>query len=246
MFRRAAYLVIHLFLAGCSVHRTSERPDLPPSLRPYSVGGERYEPLLSHEGYREDGLASWYGEKWQGRKTSSGESYEMDGMTAAHKTLPLGVYVRVRYRRTGREVIVRINDRGPFVRDRIIDLSRGAARELGCESQGVVPVTVEALGYRTTGPDGEHHYTPLPDYGVGTFAVQIASFSREENARRLVAELGRRLGGATIQEATVNGARFFRVQAGRYGSLRQADEARGRLASSGFPGGVVVALEEQR
>jgi rare lipoprotein A len=244
--RRAAYFVLFLLLAGCSLHRTPERPDLPPSLRPYSVGGERYEPLSSSEGYREEGLASWYGEKWQGRSTSSGEPYEMDGMTAAHKTLPLGVSVKVVHRRTGREVIVRINDRGPFVRDRIIDLSRGAARVLGSETQGVVPVRVEALGYRSTGPDGEVRYTPLPDYGVGTFAVQVASFGREENARRLAAELGSRHGVVTIQETMIHGARFYRVQAGRYGSLRQADEARVRFVSGGFPGGFVVALDERR
>ena len=244
--RRIAVVLIAVLLSACSAHRTLERPDLPPSQRPYTVDGERYEPLPTHEGYSENGLASWYGAEWQGRKTSSGEPYDMDAMTAAHKTLPLGVYVTVRDRRTGREVIVRVNDRGPFVRDRIIDLSRGAARELGCETQGVVPVRVEALGYRTTGPGGEVRYTPLSDYGLGTFAVQVASFGKVENARRLAAELKNRYGAATIQEAIINGSLFYRVQAGRYGSLRQADEARKRFAVTGFPGGFVVAVDEKR
>ena len=245
MCRSVAFFVLTMLLIACSAHRTVERPDLSPSQRPYTVDGERYEPLPTHEGYGENGLASWYGEEWQGRKTSSGEPYDMDAMTAAHKTLPLGVYVKVRERRSGREVIVRVNDRGPFVRDRIIDLSRGAARELGCEELGVVPVRVEALGYRSTGPGGTVSYTPLPDYGVGTFAVQVASFGKAENARRLAAELQSSHGAAIIQEATVNGTLFYRVQAGRYGSLRQADEARKRFAVNGFPGGFVVAVDEK-
>ena len=246
MSRRIPFIIFPVLLAACAAPRTVERPDLPPSQRPYSVNGERYEPLPSHEGYLEDGLASWYGVEWQGRKTSSGETYDMDAMTAAHKTLPLGVYVKVRDRRTGRTVIVRINDRGPFVRDRVIDLSRGAARELGCEEQGLVPVRIEALGYRTTGPDGAVRYVPLSDYGVGVFAVQVASFGKEENARRLAAELKSRYGAAVVQEATVNGSLFYRVQAGRYGSLRQADEARRRFAATGFPGGFVVAVDKNR
>ncbi len=244
--RTAYYFLFFLLLTACSRHRTVERPDLPPSQRPYAVGGERYEPLPTHEGYREDGLASWYGEKWQGRKTSSGEPFEMDGMTAAHKTLPLGVYVKVTLRRTGREVIVRINDRGPFVRDRVIDLSRGAARALGCEVQGVVPVRVEALGYLANGAGGEVRYVPLPDYGVGTFTVQVASFGQAENARRLAADLQSRYGTATIQEAIINGTHFYRVQAGRYGSLRQAEEARKKFGANGFPGSFVVAVDEKR
>jgi rare lipoprotein A len=246
MFRRIAFVILSVLLAACSTHRTVARPGQPPSQRPYTIDGERYEPLQTHEGYSENGLASWYGKEWQGRKTSSGEPFAMDAMTAAHKTLPLGVYVKVRERRTGREVIVRINDRGPFVRDRIIDLSRGAARELGSEEQGVVPVRVEALGYRTTGPGGELRYSPLSDYGVGTFAVQVASFGKAENARRLVAELKSRYGAATIQEASISGSLFYRVQAGHYGSLRQAEEACRKFAATGYPGSFVVAVDEQR
>ena len=246
MLRRSAIILLTVTLAACSTPRNVERPDLPPSQRPYSVEGESYEPLQTHEGYAENGLASWYGAEWQGRKTSSGEPYDMDAMTAAHKTLPLGVYVKVRERRTGREVIVRINDRGPFVRDRIIDLSRGAVRELGSEEKGVVPVRVEALGYRSLGPRGEIRYTPLSSYGVGTFAVQVASFGKADNARRLATELKSRYGAATIQEATINGTLYYRVQAGRYGSLRKADEARRGIASDGYPGVFVVAVDEVR
>jgi rare lipoprotein A len=246
MYRLAPLILIVSLLAACSGHRSAERSVYPPSQRPYTVFGERYSPLPTHEGYGEDGLASWYGKEWQGRKTSSGEPYDMDAMTAAHKTLPLGVYVKVKVQRTGREVIVRVNDRGPFVRDRIIDLSRGAARALGCETQGVVPVRVEALGYRSTGSDGVVSYAPMADYGVGTFAVQVAAFGQADNARRLAAQLQSRYGAATVREAMVNGTLFYRVQAGRYGSLRQADEARKRFADSGYAGGFVVALDEKR
>jgi rare lipoprotein A len=243
--RRIAFIIFPILLAACAAPRTVERPDLPPTRRPYTVNGERYEPLATHEGYLEEGLASWYGEEWQGRRTSSGEPYDMDAMTAAHKTLPLGVSVKVRDRRTGREAIVRINDRGPFVRDRIIDLSRAAARELGCEEKGVIPVSVEALGYRTGSPGGEVRYAPIPDYGVGTFSVQVASFGRSDNARRLAAELQGRHGASSIQEVTVNGTSYYRVQAGRYGSLREADEARSRFAATGYTGCFVVAIDEK-
>jgi peptidoglycan lytic transglycosylase len=243
--RRIAFIILPILLAACSAPRTVERPDLPPSRRPYTVNGERYEPLATHEGYWEEGLASWYGEEWHGRRTSSGEPYDMDAMTAAHKTLPLGVSVKVRNRRTGREAIVRINDRGPFVRDRIIDLSRAAARELGSEEKGIIPVSVVALGYLSRGPGGEVSYAPLSDYGVGTFAVQVASFGRADNARRLASELRGIHGAAAIQEATVNGTPYYRVQAGRYGSLREADEARGMFAAAGYPGCFVVAIDEK-
>ena len=92
----------------------------------------------------ERGLASWYGGKFHGRRTASGEPYDMHAMTAAHKTLPFGTRVRVRHAETGKEVVVRINDRGPFIRGRVIDLSRAAAASIGVMQAGVAPVVVFA------------------------------------------------------------------------------------------------------
>jgi rare lipoprotein A len=110
---------------------------------PYAVGGESYEPERTDVPIAQTGLASWYGKPFHGRTTASGEVYDMHAMTAAHKTMPLPSYARVRNPANGREVIVRINDRGPFKPSRIIDLSFAAARRLGIA--GVAPVEVTRL-----------------------------------------------------------------------------------------------------
>ena len=113
--------------------------------KPYSVYGKQYVPLVSSQGYRERGIASWYGKKFHGRRASSGESYDMYAMTAAHKTLPLPSYVRVRNLENGRSVIVRVNDRGPFLHNRLIDLSYAAASRLGIVGTGTGVVEIEAV-----------------------------------------------------------------------------------------------------
>ena len=114
--------------------------------RPYSVFGKDYVPISAAQAYREQGMASWYGKKFHGQKTSSGEVYDMYAMTAAHKTLPIPSYARVTNLANGKSVVVRINDRGPFGnKSRIIDLSEAAARRLDMIDAGVVPVTLEVL-----------------------------------------------------------------------------------------------------
>ena len=112
---------------------------------PYTVMGRQYVPLADARGYRERGVASWYGRKFHGRQTSNGETYDMHAMTAAHKTLPLPSYVRVRNLENGRSAIVRVNDRGPFLNNRIIDLSYAAASKLGIAGTGTGLVEVEAV-----------------------------------------------------------------------------------------------------
>ena len=128
-------------------------PDAVPSVepvrsansRPYTVMGKRYRPMLAREPYRERGAASWYGRKFHGRQTANGETYDMYEMTAAHKTLPLPSYARVTSLENGRSVIVRVNDRGPFLHDRIIDLSYAAANRLGFVNSGTGKVEGELL-----------------------------------------------------------------------------------------------------
>ena len=111
----------------------------------YEIDGVTYRVMETSEGYREEGFASWYGEYFHGRLTSSGDVYDMYLMTAAHKTLPLPTYVRVTHLANGRSVVLRVNDRGPFVEDRIIDLSFTAASKLGMAAQGTARVEVVAL-----------------------------------------------------------------------------------------------------
>jgi rare lipoprotein A len=244
--RPVACLLAATLLAACGTTYHSRVVDTPDNRRlkgwqrPYEVNGERYEPLLSHEGFVQEGVASWYGADFHGKRTSNGETYDMYALTAAHKTLPLGVYVKARNKRNNREVVVRINDRGPFVQERIIDLSYTAARQVGITDTGTAPVRIEALGYR--GDPGGTAYRPPASYDAGSYGIQVAAFTDSANARRMAEQMRRRYGSSSIQEAQVKGTLFFRVRVGQYLSLRKAEEAR-----SGFerehPGCFVVALD---
>lgn len=113
--------------------------------RPYSVFGQKYIPLQADEAYSQEGVASWYGVKFHGRRTSSGERYDMYKMTAAHPTLPIPSYVRVTNLETGQQVVVRINDRGPFLANRLIDVSYTAALKLGLLKKGRMPVRLDRI-----------------------------------------------------------------------------------------------------
>jgi len=131
-----------VLLSSCANLSTS-----PTSTQTYRVHGVTYHVLASSHDYDEEGYASWYGKAFQHRHTTSGERYNMYAMTAAHKTLPLSTYVQVTNLSNGRKVIVRVNDRGPFVSNRLIDLSYAAAKELGMVYKGTTPVDVKSVGY---------------------------------------------------------------------------------------------------
>ncbi len=202
------------------------------SQRPYTVRGQTYYPLSSANGFAEEGLASWYGDAFHGKPTASGEPYNMYDMTGAHKLLPLGTTVRVTNLETGRSVELRINDRGPFVRGRILDASRRAAERLGLIADGTAMVRVEAL-------------SGVPDYRDGDFSgqfyVQIGSFIRPENAEALLRESrSKGYGASRIQEAMVGGQRFWRVQAGVFSRLNEARQAQERLERD-YPSCFVIA-----
>ncbi|QIK36929.1 septal ring lytic transglycosylase RlpA family protein [Caldichromatium japonicum] len=160
---RAALASLLIGLAGCAgpgprdddiPPEIARIPDAVPKVEPlarsgntpfYTFNGRRYVRLATARGYVEQGLASWYGEPFHGRLTSSGEPYDRYGMTAAHRTLPLPSYVRVTNLDNGRRVIVRVNDRGPFIEDRLIDLSYAAAVKLGIKTNGKARVKVEGI-----------------------------------------------------------------------------------------------------
>jgi rare lipoprotein A len=158
----------------------------------YEVMGRRYYVMKDADAasYRERGIASWYGTKFHGRSTSSGEPYDMYAMTAAHKTLPLPVYVRVTHRGNGRSIIVRVNDRGPFIGDRIIDLSYAAAVRLGMHNEGTALVDVEVID----GPSGRPALLAAanPQAPVAEpqpVWLQVGAFSEQANAARLKSRL---------------------------------------------------------
>jgi rare lipoprotein A len=214
-----------------------------PTQKPYTINGKRYEPLSSHQGFEQEGIASSYGQDFHGRITSNGERFDMNAMTAAHKTLPMGVYVRVQHKRNGREVVVRINDRGPFVGDRIIDLSESAASRLGMLQEGLAPVKVIALGYKVDGQAGTSGYRQPATYDSGTFALQVGAFTVRANAHRYADELRKRFGAADVQEAQVQGKTYYRVRLGRYTSLRLAQAGQEQYERTGFAGCFVVAVD---
>lgn len=237
-------------LSACASHQRAYSPQdqsqssrKKPGQKPYTVNGKRYEPLSSHEGFVQEGIASSYGRDFHGRKTSSGEPFDMNAMTAAHKTLPLGVYVNVRHKRTGREIVVRINDRGPFVNERIIDLSEGAARRLEMIQEGLAAVRITALGYKTDKTGGGAEYRSPVSYDKGSFALQVAALKNRANAYRYADELKGKYGSADVQEAAVGGSTFYRVRLGHYSSLRSAQSAQESFEHKGFPGNFVVATD---
>lgn len=216
--------------------------------RPYQVNGVWYYPLPSAEGYEAKGLASWYGPHFDGKPTSNGETYNMYGMTAAHKTLPLGTHVKVTDLKNGRSVIVRINDRGPFVAGRIIDLSYKAARKLGMAKTGVAPVRVEAVQLASQRHVGQQLYwkpEPVPSFRYGLFTVQVGSFKEPANAYRLEQRMATRYKNIQVLPFDDNGSRFYRVQIGSFRDLVVAQQALQQLRGQGFGDAFVVSLEDQ-
>ncbi len=248
MIKQFLLLLCCLLLAqACASKKTSvsKSPDevnakQKASQKPYTVMGKRYEPLKSHEGFVQTGIASWYGKDFHGKTTSNGEKYDMNAMTAAHKTLPLGVFVQVKNTDNGHETVVRVNDRGPFVKGRILDLSYAAAKKLGVDIAGTAPVRIEALGYRGSGVD---KYAALESYDTGNYTVQIGSFKEFSNAQRLSEEMKKLHGFSEIHMTNVNGENFYRVYAGKYTSLQAAEHAEREFSEHGYPGSFSVALE---
>lgn len=182
-------------------------------------------------GYAEEGEASWYGAPFHGRQASNGEIYDMDKLTAAHRTLPFETMVRVTNERNGKSTVVRITDRGPFVNNRIIDLSYAAAREIESIGPGVVPVRVEVL---STGVDPT----------AGFFTIQVGSFRERANAERLRARLSASYSPIFIKRYDANGGFFYRVHVGKVSGDGSAREFGEQLRSREGVVPMVIRLDE--
>ena len=219
-------------------------PTTPGYPKPYKALGQWYQPLPHARGYQERGVASWYGEDFHGRKTSSGETYDMFGLTAAHKTLPLGTHVRIDNLANGKSIEVRINDRGPFVRGRVIDLSFGAAKQIGLVGPGTAPVEVTALGVvaspGTPTAGGQPSFIPL-DYYSGNFTFQVGAFRDRHNAQRLHRELAQTYTNAHVVTFDSPRGMFYRVRVGRCTSLEEAIAYEQLLMEKGFKDAFAVA-----
>ncbi|MFC5582807.1 septal ring lytic transglycosylase RlpA family protein [Rhodanobacter terrae] len=201
---------------------------------PYTVLGHTYNVLPSARGYDERGIASFYGNKFHGYKTSSLETYDMYGFSAASTTLPLPSYARVTNLENGKSVIVRVNDRGPFHQNRVIDLSYAAAVKIGIWPKGTGLVEVRGI-------DPAHPAQELPPAAVVPSAhpgiyLQVGAFSDADNAERLAQRLRQaNLGDVQVMNADVNGRRVRRVRVGPLADVDRADQVSARIEGMGLP-----------
>ena len=196
----------------------------------YDVLGRRYFVLAAADGYLERGVASWYGPTFHGGNTSSGELYDMYGMSAAHKTLPLPTYARVTNLRNGRSVVVRINDRGPFVANRLIDLSYTAATRLDMIREGTTLVEVRALT-----PGAPDELTRSAQSPPPSLYVQAGAYADAHNAQHQLERLhAAGLASAFIVSPLEGKSRLYRVRLGPVGSVAEFDQLTARLAALGI------------
>ncbi len=255
--------LLGLALGGCSVGsgtntdgpptdgaRTASALDAVPRAEPksrygnppsYVVFGERYFVLDSADGFVERGVASWYGKKFHGRRTSSGETYDMYAMTAAHKSLPLPTYVQVTNLQNHRQLILRVNDRGPFHDNRIIDLSYTAASKLDIVRNGTGLVEVRALspGARADLSSAQSLAQPTastpPGAGEPRLFLQAGAFSDANNAQQLRARLmSMQTATVRVESVTVNGQPVHRVRLGPLADVASADRISNNIVEAGM------------
>ncbi|MBI9075785.1 MAG: septal ring lytic transglycosylase RlpA family protein [Desulfatibacillum sp.] len=207
-----------------------------PMPRPYKIDGKWYHPIPDARGFTQKGLASWYGKDFHGKKTANGEIYDMHAMTAAHKTLPLGTRVRVYNLTNGKICDVRVNDRGPFVRGRIIDLSYSAAKEIGLVGPGVAKVRIKAMAPPAGAVQGDRNV-----YYKGNFTIQVGAFKSQANAENLVKKLSGDYNNAHLIRETVGDDIFYRVRVGQCSTLEQAAQFQAVMQGRGYPNAFVVA-----
>ncbi len=199
--------------------RAVEAPGRKKIGKPYKINGVTYYPMERADGYSEVGIASWYGPGFHGKLTANGETYNQKAMTAAHKTLPLPTLVKVENLENGKSIVVRVNDRGPYSKGRIIDLTEVGAKRLGMIDKGTARVRVSVLSEDPDCYVSEGHTVNIDQ---GNFAVQIGAFTVEENAKRLAANFGSR---AYISKGYVNGMEWSRVWITGYSTREQAEKA---------------------
>lgn len=233
--------------------------------RAYEVAGKFYQPILNCTGFMQQGIASWYGDDFHGKLTSNGETFDMNGISAAHKTLPLGIWVKVTNLGNGKELVLRVNDRGPYFKDRVLDLSKAAAKELGFYQVGTTPILVEALGYAPAeqlAAGGAGSAVPVSAspfrageviYGSSTkageftpeqvrprYAVQVAAFQTPEKAEAVFRTVQDRFAGAVLMPLMSGGNQFYSIRIEPFASRQEAETARQALAEIGFPGSMIV------
>ncbi len=216
----AAMLLLLLLTVSCAERKATigSLPE-PGKAAPPAAAPAVSESPAAGRSYRETGLASWYGRESHGRKTASGEVFDMNGMSAAHRTLPFGTRIRVTNLENYKSVIVTVNDRGPFIKTRIIELSQGAARELGFTAQGTATVKIETLE---------------PVDGGAQYTVQAAVFTEEESARMLKERLSKKFEQVASVPFETGLGKLFRVRVGAYSTEERAELTASKLKLEGM------------
>lgn len=227
---------------------------------PYMVLGDQYSVMNSNDGYVARGTASWYGEKFHGHKTSNGETFDMYEMSAAHKSLRIPGYARITNEDNNRSVIVRVNDRGPFHGDRLIDLSYAAAKKLGYQSRGTARVKIESITVKPNGsmfiagqpfnPSGRTPPQPAPETDKtgavnGGLFVQLGSFGSRDPAEKLQDRAKSVLGNShsnpvRVRAVDTASGRFHRVQVGPFQDEGSARKTQNLLEAKGFSQSIVL------
>jgi len=261
LIRLFSYLVVLLLcvkIAGCAIpHRDNapedfvpdDTPDAIPANEPlsrygnnptYTVLGKTYHVLNSASGFTQEGVASWYGTKFHGKKTSSGEPYSMYAMTAAHKTLPLPTYVEVTHKKNGRKIILKVNDRGPFHDDRIIDLSYAAARKLGISETGTGEVSLRAIDTSALDLTTNKVVLPVPVTAEGkvtrgNILVQVAAMGSESAAEKMASKLRENnIPSVRIHMIENDTGKLYRVRIGPIPSIDLAYQIKSELNNMGL------------
>ncbi len=226
---------------------------------PYKVRGKWYYPKEDYN-YSETGIASWYGEDFHAKKTANGEKYDMNALTAAHRTLPLPSIVKVTNLQNGRSLVLRVNDRGPYASNRIIDVSKRAAGLLGFQTQGTTKVRVEVMEKESKAlkaalvggksmPEAVKNYNNVKtavvsdvkqgvSYPKGSYFVQIGSYKESSGAYQAASQYGQ---DAKIYYADVSGEKYYRVRIGPYANRLEAEENAAKLRYRGAADAKVVA-----
>ena len=255
-------LLALVFLNGCASKGTPELSGLSPQAQavvirnyggvykignPYKIMGKWYYPKEDYK-YSEVGMASWYGEDFHAKKTANGEVYDMNTLTAAHRTLPLPSIVKVTNLENGRSLVLRVNDRGPYAKERIIDISKRGAQLLGYKTKGITKVRVEILADESKALKAALLGQEVPEVSNikvmktasseanstnTAYYVQAGSFSQKDLADDLCSRLSK-FGKSNVKEALVSGATFYRVRVGPFSYSEEAEVMLGKIRNYGI------------
>ncbi len=234
--------IILIFLAclpACSPAAGSKKEYSHPTQKPYVINKRVYYPIPSSYGFTQTGIASWYGNDFHGRKTSNAETYNMYEMTAAHKTLPMDTILLVKNLENNKEIVVRVNDRGPFVRGRVIDLSYSGAKKLDILSKGTARVHLTALG--DAKKDSAELRRMAKKFYTGEFYVQIGSFTNRNNALRLQQRFTQAGHTTLIQKYYGRDNVYHRVHVYVGKTLKGAEQEQKILEDRGYRDAFVIA-----